>query len=57
MIEQLPAKGISPMIWDIFFNRNRERRNKEKDEIDLIVDVTEKFAPKQYLPEAAFVPP
>lgn len=39
------------MIWDIFFNRNRARRNKEKDEIDLIVDVTEKFAPKQYRSE------
>ncbi|MBW1798065.1 MAG: hypothetical protein JRJ21_06615 [Deltaproteobacteria bacterium] len=39
------------MTWDIFFNRNRVRRSKEKDEIDLIVDVIEKFAPKQYRSE------
>jgi len=39
------------MIWDIFFNRNRVRRSKDKDEIDLIVDVIEKFAPKQYRSE------
>ena len=39
------------MIWDIFLNRNRIRRGKEKDEIDLIIDVIEKFAPKQYRSE------
>ena len=39
------------MIWDIFFNRNRVRRGKEKDEIDLVIDLIEKFAPKQYRSE------
>ena len=39
------------MIWDIFLNRKRVRRGKEKDEIDPIIDQIEKFAPKQYRPE------
>jgi hypothetical protein len=39
------------VIWDIFLNRNRVRRNKEKDEIDLAIDIIEKFAPKQYRSE------
>ena len=39
------------MIWNIFINRNRERRKKEKDEFDVIIDLIEKFAPKQYRSE------
>jgi hypothetical protein len=39
------------VIWDIFINRNRERRKKEKDEFDVIIDLIEKFAPKQYRSE------
>ena len=39
------------MIWDLFLNRNRETRNKDKDEIDLVIDLIEKFAPKQYRTE------
>jgi hypothetical protein len=39
------------VIWDIFLNRNKVTRRKEKDEIDLVVDLIEKFAPKQYRSE------
>ncbi len=39
------------MIWDKFLNRNRVTRSKEKDEIDLAIDLIEKFAPKQYRSE------
>ena len=39
------------MTWDIFFNRKRARRSKEKDEIDPVIDVIEKFAPKEYRSE------
>jgi len=39
------------VIWDLFLNRNRETRNKDKDEIDLVIDLIEKFAPKQYRTE------
>jgi hypothetical protein len=39
------------MIWDLFLNRNRVTRSKEKDEIDLVIDLIEKFAPKQYRSE------
>ena len=39
------------MIWNIFLNRNRGRRRKEKDEFDQIIDLIEKFAPKQYRSE------
>jgi hypothetical protein len=42
---------IDLVIWDIFLNRNRETRRKEKDEIDLVIDLIEKFAPKQYRSE------
>ena len=40
------------MIWDLFINRNKGRkRRKEKDEFDVIIDLIEKFAPKQYRSE------
>jgi hypothetical protein len=42
---------IDLVIWDLFLNRNRVTRSKEKDEIDLIIDLIEKFAPRQYRSE------
>ena len=39
------------MIWDIFLNRKRVIRSKEKDEFDLAIDLIEKFAPKKNLSE------
>ena len=39
------------MKWDIFSNRKKERRHHRKDEIDEIIDIIEKFAPRKYRPE------
>jgi len=37
--------------WDIFSNRNKERRHHRKDEIDEMIDIIEKFAPRKYRSE------
>ncbi len=39
------------MKWDIFSNRKKERRHHRKDEIDEIIDIIEKFAPRKYRSE------
>jgi hypothetical protein len=38
------------MVWDILFNRKRTSRakTKEKDEVDVIIEQIEAFAPKDY---------
>ena len=36
------------MKWDIFANRNKGRNIKKKDEIDEIIEVIEKTAPRKY---------
>jgi hypothetical protein len=37
--------------WDIFSNRKKERRRHRKDEIDEMIDIIEKFAPRKYRSE------
>jgi hypothetical protein len=37
--------------WDIFSNRKKERRHHRKDEIDEMIDIIEKFAPRKYRAE------
>jgi len=37
--------------WDIFSNRKKERRHNRKDEIDEMIDIIEKFAPRKYRSE------
>ena len=39
------------MKWDIFASRKKERRHHRKDEIDEIIDIIEKFAPRKYRSE------
>lgn len=39
------------MKWDIFSNRKKERRHHRKDEIDEMIDIIEKFAPRKYRSE------
>ena len=39
------------MRWDIFSNRKRERGHHRKDEIDEMIDIIEKFAPRKYRSE------
>ncbi len=39
------------MKWDIFYNRKKERRRHRKDEIDEMIDIIEKFAPRKYRSE------
>jgi hypothetical protein len=44
-------KRRNPVIWDIFFNRKKERRHQRKDEFDEVIATIEKFAPKKYRSE------
>jgi len=37
--------------WDIFASRKKERRHHRKDEIDEMIDIIEKFAPRKYRSE------
>jgi hypothetical protein len=37
--------------WDIFSGRKKERRHHRKDEIDEMIDIIEKFAPRKYRSE------
>jgi hypothetical protein len=37
--------------WDIFLNRKREKRRQKKDEIDKVIEIIEKYAPKKYRSE------
>jgi hypothetical protein len=37
--------------WDIFASRKKGRRHHRKDEIDEIIDIIEKFAPRKYRSE------
>ena len=39
------------MKWDIFFGRKKERGPHRKDEIDEMIDIIEKFAPRKYRSE------
>ena len=39
------------MKWDIFSNRKKERGHHKKDEIDEMIDIIEKFAPRKYRSE------
>ena len=39
------------MKWDIFSGRKKERRHHRKDEIDEMIDIIEKFAPRKYRSE------
>jgi len=37
--------------WDIFSNRKRGRGHHRKDEVDEMIDIIEKFAPRKYRSE------
>ena len=39
------------MKWDIFSGRKKERRHHRKDEIDEMIEIIEKFAPRKYRSE------
>lgn len=39
------------MKWDIFLNRRKEKRHQKKDEIDQVIEIIEKYAPKKYRSE------
>ena len=39
------------MKWDIFSHRRRDRRGKADDNIDKVIKVIEKFAPRKYRSE------
>ena len=39
------------MKWDIFSGRKKERGHHRKDEIDGVIDIIEKFAPRKYRSE------
>ena len=39
------------MKWDIFLNRKKEKRRQKKDEIDKVIEIIEKYAPKKYRSE------
>jgi hypothetical protein len=37
--------------WDIFLNRRKEKGRRKKDEIDEVIEIIEKYAPKKYRSE------
>jgi hypothetical protein len=39
------------VIWDIFLNRRKEKRRRQKDEFDKVIEIIEKYAPKKYRSE------